>query len=175
MNTPKPKQRRKKAVRGLRRNAGKGEWLTRSQIALRAGIDREGVSRYLGMEGAPKPNKKMMFHFKTAVEWIKKNAPRLGTSGEEMRSINLTIKRLDAEEKALDLAVKKGEFVEKKTIAPTVAAFMGQLTADLMSEFEQRLAPKYAGKTAIECQQMNAAAIDWVLKRLKAGASPITQ
>lgn len=165
---PKPKPRGRKRVVSV------GDRLTRTQIALRAKIDRETVSKYLAMDGAPKPDGQMRYSYKAALAWIEKNAPRLASSSDEMRKIKESILRMEAEDMAIDLAVKRGRYVDKVTIEPTIAAFMAQLTDDMRTKFEQELPPKYERMTTVERQQSNAAAIDWVLTRIKSGAAPIT-
>lgn len=168
--TPAAEAKPAKPSRGRRHVVNAGEWLTRSQIALRAGIDRETVSKYLGLAGAPKPDARMRFHYKRAMEWIGKTAPRLSAgNNEEMRALRESLLRMDVEERAIELGVKKGQFIERAKIKPAIDAVMGKLTVDLQDVFERELPGKYKGRTSIECVELNAAAVDRVLKRMREG------
>jgi hypothetical protein len=159
-----------KGIRGRRRVVNVGEWLTRSQIALRSGIDRETVSKYLGMADAPKPDKKMRFHYKQAMEWIGKTAPRVASgNNEEMRTLREALLRMDVEARALELGVTKGQFIERAKIRPGIENVMGRLTVDLQSVLEEETPPKLVGKNVTEIRQIIAAALDRVLKRVKEG------
>lgn len=160
---------------GRRHAARVGDRLTRSQIAERARIDRGTVSKYLAMEGAPRPDKQIRYSYRAAMDWIDRQAPRIASNSEEMRKIKESKLRMEAEDMAIDLAVKRGQYVDKATIEPAIATFMAQLTDDLRTKFEQELPPKYEGRKTIERQQLNAAAIDWVLLRIKTGTEPLTK
>jgi hypothetical protein len=158
---------------GKRRVVNVGDRLSRSQMALRAHMDRGTLAKYLAMEGAPKPDERELFSYTEVMAWIQRNAPTLASS-EELRKLKESILRMEADDKAIDLAVKRGRLVDKMKIVPAVAAFNTQLTDDLRTKFEMELPPKYEGKSRIERQQMNADAIDWVLRRLKAGQHSLT-
>lgn len=164
---------KERAPRGRRRKHQTGDRLNRTQLSERLGFDRKTVSKYLAQDGAPKPDSKMRFSVEEVRKWIEKIAPRIPSNSEEYKNLKLAMLKMDAEEKALDLAERKKELVPKKDIEPTIAAFMSQLTTDLQAKFEHELPPKYEGKTTIEREQLNAAGIDWVLSRLKAGIKPI--
>ena len=59
-------------------------------------------------------------------------------------------------------------------IEPAISGMMQGLTADMRAKLEFELPDKYAGCGAIQCKEMNAAAIDWILRRLKDGAAAVT-
>jgi hypothetical protein len=165
----------KKAVSaGRHRASGVGDWLPMSQIAMRAKIDRETVTKYLRMEGAPKPDEMRRFNYREALAWIEKNAPRAAGNSAELNELKKTQLRIKNEIAEIDLKVKRGQFFDKREIEPAILKFNTQLTQDLQAKFELELPTKYAGKTVAEIQQMNAAAVDWVLNRLKEGQQPIT-
>ncbi len=160
--------------RGKRTFVGIGEWLTKSQIALKGHLDSVTVAKYLDLDGAPKPNEKRQFHFKTVMEWIQANSNRVaGANSVEMRKLKEAVLRIDAEERAFDFGVKRGQYVAMTEIEPAIAAFCSQLTADLRQKFEFELPDKYEGKGAVDRKVMNAEGIDWVLKRLKAGTGAL--
>jgi hypothetical protein len=148
--------------------------MSRSQIALRAGIDRETVTKYLAQPGAPQPNAKNLYEYHITVEWIRSMAPKLNAGSDEMKAIKLAMAKMQREDFEIDLNVKRGLYVEKKAIEPTIAAFMAQLTDDLRNKFEQELPGKYEAKSTVERAKINADAIDFVLTRMKTGAAPIT-
>lgn len=163
-----------KAPRGRKRKAGEGKRLTRSQIALRSGINRETVSQYLARDGAPKPDGDMRYDYDSALAFIKANAPKVGQQSPEMAQMREALLRIQLEKEQIELAVQRGRYVDKTKIVPAIAGFNTQLTDDLRMKFESELPPKYEGKNRVERQQMNADAIDWVLRRLKAGQRPLT-
>lgn len=163
------------SVRGRKVTPASGEWLSRSQLALRGKIDRGTLARYLAMKGAPRPNDKMRFPFTRVMEFVRRVAPHAGTeAGGESRKLRERLLQIEVEEREHDLAVKRGRTVDKARIDPVLASMFGQLTEDLRSKFERELPMKCPGKTPVEIMQMNAVAIDWVLTRLKNGAEPIT-
>lgn len=163
--------------RGRRHAKHVGDRLTRSQIALRSGIDRETVAKYLAMKGAPEPDQKMRFSYKEALEWIDKSAPRAGAgaNNEETKKLKNALLRAQVAMAEIELANLSGGSVSREKIVPAVAAFCTQLTQDMQLKFENELPPRYSGRTTIECQEMNAAAVDWVLRRLKEGAQPLVK
>lgn len=149
-----------------------GDRLNRLQIAKRSGLDRATVTKYLAAEGAPPPDERMCWSFKAAMEWFAQVAPIAG-GGSEMKKLREAKLRVEAEEAAFDFGIKRGRYIEREEIGPAIAAFNAQLTADLRAKFEFELPAKYDGKKTVERQALNAAAIDWILKRLKHGQEAI--
>lgn len=162
-----------KTPSGRHRASGVGDWLPLSQIALRAKIDRETVTKYMRMEGAPAPDDARRYNYRAALAWIEKHAPRVAGNSTELNELRKTQLRIKNEIAEIDLKVKRGQFFDKREIEPAILKFNTQLTADLQAKFEQELPTKYAGKSVAEIQQLNAAAVDWVLTRLKDGQKPI--
>lgn len=175
MATTKRKPARAKRAARQPAAAGKGERLARTEIALRAGIDRETVTKYLRMPGAPAADHGGRYSYRDALAWIEKKAPRAMGGGENLGKLREQGLKLKNELASLDLAIRRSEFVEKRRIQPAVLAFCKQLTDDLRAKFEYELPGKYDGRSVAEKRQLNAEAIDWVLTRLKAGAAPIAE
>lgn len=168
------KRKAKNAPKRPGRRAVKvGDWLTRTQIAFRAKVDRATVTKYLDLPGAPEPDDRGRFSYRQTIGWMERNATTSAGS-PKMREHREAIARIEAETKAFDLGVKRGEFVERTKIAPAIAAFMAALTADLQAKFERELPAKYEGKTLAERAALNASGVDFVLRRLKNGARPLT-
>lgn len=162
-----------KHSRGRRRVVSAGDRLSRSQIALRSNIDRETVTKYLALKGAPKPDDKMRFDYQEALAWIDKNAPRAGAGGDEQKKLRTELLRVQLELAQIQLATEKGESMRKADFGPTISAFMSDLTKNLVDIFEKELPSKLHGLSTVEIAALNAAGIDRVLKRLKAGAAPL--
>ncbi len=160
---------------GRRRVVNAGEWLTRSQIAIRAVIDREIVSKYLGMEGAPKPDNKMRFNYKQAMEWIGDHAPRAGAGGNEIRKIKEASARIQLERDQLELDELRGRLVDKKEIAPQIGAACAAFVAGLQRIHEGELPPKIAGKSVIEIRELIAAGNDRLIRELNDMLAPLTK
>lgn len=168
-------QKRPARAKG-KRTAGKepsGDRANRSQIAARLGIDRRMVLRYLAMEEAPQPDAKKRYDFAAARKWIFEQSARKSQNAEEMKAIADSMKRMEHEDMALDLAEKRGRLVDRKKIEPAIASFCSQLTEDLRNKFEFELPPKYEGLDRAGRAKLNADAIDWILLRLKNGAAQI--
>lgn len=159
---------------GRRRVVGVGQWLNRTQIAYRARMNRDTVTKYLAMDGAPKPNAQQCYNYAAVMAFIEKHAPRLSPGNDEGKTIRQAILKMEMEDREIDLKVKRGLYVPKDEIEPVIIGFMKQLTADLRLKFEDELPPKYEGKTTAERQKMNADAIDYVLARVRDGAQPLT-
>lgn len=167
----KPEARAKRS-----QTAGKepaGERLNRSHISARLVLDRRTVHRYLSMEGAPQPDAKKRYDFAAARKWIFEQSARKSANAEEMKALADSMKRMEHEDMALDLAEKRGRLVDRKKIEPAIAAFCAQLTEDLRNKFEFELPPKYEGLDRAARAKVNADAIDWILERLKSGAAQI--
>ncbi len=141
--------------------------MTRTQIAVQAGLDRQTVTRYLGMEGAPKPDDKQRWSYKEVLPWIQSQAPRLGGKSDEMIKIREARARLDLEEAEHDMKVKRGQYIDKSRIAGVFAVAFGSLTIKLQEVFERELPARLEGRTLIERTELMAAGIDRVLGALK--------
>jgi hypothetical protein len=170
----KKKAKAKEAPRGRARVSGVGSRLTRTQIGTKSGIDRGTLTKYLSMQGAPDPDEAGRFDYGAVLRWVQQNS-KTAHGSAEIRSLKEQLLRTEAEAKAFDLGVKKGAYVEREKIEPTIAAFMASLTADLQAKFELELPAKYEGKTLAERTELNAAAVDFVLKRLRDGAKPLVR
>jgi hypothetical protein len=155
-------------VRGL------GRRLNRTQLAERLRLDRKTVSKYLAMQGAPRPDKRQRYDVAAAKTFIEANAPKIGGS-EELKKIRESMLRMEAEDMALDLEERKGRLVKKSDIEPAIIAFTSALTENLRTKFEFELPPKYEGLDAAARTKLNADGIDWVIRQLKAGTAPLTQ
>ncbi len=153
-----------------------GKRMTRTQISAFMPIDFRTLGRNLALPDAPRPDEHMRWDYEDVRAWCLKvktdgrHAAPTATKGSELREKLL---EAELEAKAFDLGVKRGQFIERTQIKPAVTAFNTQLTDDLRAKFEFELPSKYAGKNLIECQQLNVAAIDYVLRRLKEGQAPV--
>lgn len=145
-----------------------GDRLTRTGVAARLKLDRGTLSGYLNMEGAPKPDAHGLFSVEEVRAWHEANATRT-PNNSAMRELKETIMRMEAEERGIELGIKKGLYIAKSKILPAVSEFNRQLTEDLVNKFEMELPGKYPGKKTVEIAKMNADAIVWVLTRLKHG------
>lgn len=127
------------------------------------------------MKGAPEPDEKMRFSYKAAIEWIDKNAPRAGAGGDEQKKLRTELLRVQLELAQIELATERGESMRKADFAPTISAFMTELTKNMVDIFEKEIPSKCHGLTTVEIAALNAAGIDRVLKRMKSGAAPLME
>lgn len=146
--------------------------ISKSELARRCAVSRQSIAKYLAAAGAPRSDRAGLFDAVAAAFHVGKCLAR-ATPADNVT--NLRERKLALELEALErtAAHERGELVLTSQIAPTIAAFMAQLTDDLRTKFEQELPPKYEGKGTIERQALNAAGVDWVLLKIKAGAAPI--
>lgn len=68
----------------------------------------------------------------------------------------------------------RGEYIHRSEIAGTIWAVRAEEAAMYRQKFEFELPFKYKGRTAVECQQMNADALDEIAKRVREGMLPLT-
>lgn len=171
---PKKSRAKKLRARGRPTIVGRGDRLSRDQIAFRAKISRTTVRKYLGMDGAPQPDGGNLFSMKEVLAFIEKNSTR-GPDSDEMRGLREAKLRVEAEEAAFDFGVKRGKYIELGKIAPTLSAFFKQHLVDAQAIFEHELPVKYSGKSQVECQQLNAEGIDRLFTRAKAWRDTLTE
>ena len=144
-----------------------GRRLNKKMLAEELGISRPTLDEYLNRATAPQPDAMGTFSVEETAAYISRHGVR-AISSEEMKRIRMTLLRIQAKEAELDLAVKQGELVAIRELEPDFALMCNQLVADLRAKFEFELPARYVGKNAVECEQMNADGIDYVLTRLKA-------
>ena len=115
----------------------------------------------------------MRFHFERVMAFVASVAPQAGQNGGDRSKLRDRLLELEVQEAEHDFAVKRGRYIDKARIDPVLAEIFRTLTDDLQQKFERELPMKCAGKTPVEIQAMNAAAIDWALTRLRAGGEPL--
>jgi hypothetical protein len=142
--------------------------VTKSDLVRVLKLSRTTVQKYLLQDGAPKPDPKTGYDVAAVRNYIAEHGSG-NVEGSEVNQLRAQKQRLEIEEMEDARLLRRGELVKKSQIAPAVAAYNAGLTADLRQKFEIELPGKYKGRGMVECQQMNAEAIDWVLKRLKEG------
>lgn len=130
------------------------------------------MTDYLAKEGAPQPDKRGLYDAVPAAYFI---GVCHGRATEPDRLIAMRERKLQLELEGLEraAAVERRELIPRKAIQPGIAAVMTRLTTDLVEVFEKELPPKYHGRGLLECVEINAAAVDRVLKNFKEGAQPL--
>lgn len=142
--------------------------VTKSDLVRELKLSRTTVQKYLTQDGAPQPDPRTGYD----VEKVRAHIAEQGSGsveGSEVAQLRAQKQRLEIEEMEDARLLRRGELVKKSQIAPAVAAYNAGLTADLRQKFEIELPAKYKGRGMVECQQMNAEAVDWILARLKSG------
>lgn len=144
--------------------------LKKKALAAQLGISRVTLDEYLNRKTPPppKPDKAGAYSVDDVAHYIEVNGAK-AVSTEEMRRLREALLRMDVEERAIQIGIRKGEIIERAKVRPGIEAVMGRLTADLQAKFEQELPSKYGGRTGLQCAELNAAAVDWVLRRMKEG------
>lgn len=142
--------------------------LSKVKLAVKLGLSRTTLQKYLAQDGAPKANAAGLFDVAKVRAWIAEHSSA-NVEGSAMRDLRSRKLQLEIEAQEHELRRKRGESIYKAEIAPAIAAFNAELAINLKQKFEIELPQKYRGKNLVECQQINAAAVDFVMERLRAG------
>jgi hypothetical protein len=167
--------RGKKAAKANGAVHGKAWRLRKKPLAAELSISRVTLDEYLNRPTPPppKPDKRGTYSVEEVATYIATNGIK-AVSTEEMRRLRESLLRMDVEERAIELGVKKGQFIERAKIRPAIENVMGRLTVDLQGIMEDELPPKLVGKNVNEIRQIVASALDRVLTRMKDGWSDIS-
>ena len=127
-------------------------------------ISRPTLDAYLTMPGSPVPDESRTYDVEAVAEFISQQAK---TSAVDASAKNYRMEktRMEAENLAFDLQIKRGEFFRKSVAIPVFAAMTADLVANLREKFEAELPPRYVGKSQIENAQMNQVAVDFIIAR----------
>lgn len=148
--------------------------VSKAAIARKVGLSRQTVSKYLNSEGAPEPEldgnyEPMIASYFVGVSHARTmESPAVARMRE--RKMEIELAQLEREE-----ALARRELIPKKSIRPSIAAVMMRLTTSLRSVFERELPTKYQGRKPIECAELNANAIDRVLRTFKEGTDRLAE
>jgi hypothetical protein len=148
--------------------------LRKTELAKELGISRVTLDEYLNRPDAPQADDAGAFSVEDTASYIAVNGVK-AVNSTEMRRLKEARERIRVEREELELAELRGRLVDKATIEPQIAAVCTLLVTTLQQIFEGELPPKYPGKTVVECREMNAAAIDRVMRQLKAAYAPLTR
>lgn len=146
------------------------KWLNKTHLSRLLKVSRGTLDKYLAMPGAPKPNKRSEYKPSLVSVFVQGNAPRAGGESDDLRDLKKRVLLANAQKAEIEVKQATEELIPVAKIRPVVEAYLSELTTNLQAKFEMELPPKYRGKNQIECAQMNAEAVDFVLKRMKAGA-----
>lgn len=153
-----------------------GPRLRKITLAEKLGISRVTLDKYLALESAPQPDGENAYDVEEMVAFLSKNARDVGGTGtgkslNEWRAFKL---ELECAKLQHALEVDRGDYIEKKEAARTIVPIMQELGSLLTQKFEMELPSRCVGKDAVEIAQLNADAIDHVIKRFRAGMKAIT-
>jgi transcriptional regulator with XRE-family HTH domain len=148
--------------------------LNQIEIAERMGIVRQTVAKYLRMPGAPMADADGRFDLQEAGEWILAHQGERESGLDKVRRLKDRKLELELERLELDLQIARREVIPKDEIEPEIAALATELVSLLRQKFEMELPSLYAGRDRIECQQLNGAAVDEVIRRFKEAGGSIS-
>lgn len=148
--------------------------MVKLRLAKHFGITRNTLDAYLDKPGAPRPNQRGMYDVKRVGEFLNANVVSAGRS-EELGTIRQRKMQLETERMQWEFARVRGEFIHKSEIAKTLVPLITEIHQALTQQFEHVLPSKYKGKSQVECQQLNVAALDEVVKRFKEGSLPLVE
>lgn len=156
------------------------ERLNRKQLGERLVLNVMTLRGYLLRGGAPKPDEQGLFDMDQVKEWAIACAATAKAGNAAVRGS--PIERARLEKLRMEIASQRredkrlsGELVPKKQIEPAISSLLTGLVKDMRQKFEQELPHKYRGRGLVEWQQMNAAAVDWIISRVREGAFAITK
>lgn len=151
------------------------EWLKKGALARELGISRPTLDKYLNRVDPPPPrdNGDAEWNVEQVAAYIAsiqaEESAKKGPAYWETEK-----RRLECERIAHDIAVRKGKFISKEEAAQTIAPLMAELGQLLTQKFELELPPRYKGRDAVECAEMNRKANDEIAKRFRQGMKGIT-
>ncbi len=153
-----------------------GPRLRKLTLAEKLGISRPTLDKYLALEGAPQPDGENAYDVEEMVAFLSKNARDVGGTGtgkslNEWRAFKL---ELECQKLQHALEVDRGDYIEKAEAARTIVPIMAELGSLLTQTFEHELPSRCVGKDAIEISQLNAQAIDKIIKRFRTGMKSFT-
>jgi len=149
--------------------------LGKLDLSKKLEISRPTLDKYFAMEGAPKPDEDGRYEVVPTLDFIRsqsdKAAPTAGIAGARERKINLECEKLllVIESEKLNISIAKGEHISKTDASAIITPLMTELGAMLRQKFEIELPSQYTGKTLIEREQLNAAAVDFIINRIRTG------
>lgn len=151
------------------------EWLTRNAIATRMGMALSLVQRHMARPDAPAPRKSDGLY-----AWLKSEAflqkvtkwARGGLS-DGAQAMKDEMVALDLEAKREAAAVRRGELVNKKSMADAITALGRELFAMIKQKYVDELPTKYLGKNEVECRFLNESAFNEISMTFRAGAKRV--
>lgn len=149
-----------------------GDRVSRNQLHELTGYSKDFVYDNLKKPGSPKPDDDGLYDKEEAIAFLKACMAR--QSNEDILRFRAEGLRLDLEERETARKVRLGQLVDRQKIKPQIEQVMEKLTMDLQDVFERELPPKYKGKTVVECAELNAQAVDRVLRAMKSGWGSLT-
>lgn len=154
-----------------------GPRLRKITLAEKLGISRPTLDKYLAYETAPQPDGDGAYDVEEMVSFLAKNARDVGGTGtgknlNEWRAFKL---ELECQKLQHAIEVERGDYIEKKEAARTIVPIMAELGSLLTQKFEMELPSRCVGKDSIEIAQLNAEAIDQIIKRFRTGMKPFTE
>lgn len=150
--------------------------LIKKHLAKALGVSRPTLDAVFRLPGAPRPNQAGTYSVAQVKEWLATNAPRAGGgSGSELATVRQRKLTLETDRMAWEFAKARGEFIQKGEVAKTIIPLWAELHQSLRQKFEFELPSKYKGKSQVECQQLNIAALDEVDRRFREGSLPLVE
>jgi DNA binding protein with HTH domain len=143
-------------------------------IATIMGISLRTLREHLKKAGAPRPNQAGTWPVHEVIRFASLAAAG-GVATGEAATIKTKRAKIALEREEYRFAHERGEYVEKKIIGPTLDRLFAEIVKGMRDSFEFELPSKYKGKSVVECQQMNIAAIDGIISRFKQGSSPLKE
>lgn len=144
------------------------ERLHKFALAKKLGISRPTLDKYLALDKAPQPDANETYDVAEVARHIAEHATKIAEPDEIKK---LRARKLLAECKRIEheYEVSASNYIHHDEIRKTLEPLMAELAALLTSKFENQLPSQYRGRSLAECQQLNAAAIDFIIQRFKTG------
>jgi hypothetical protein len=152
-----------------------GDRLTRSELAKVEKTAGRTVAKYLDPSlypDAPKPDAERRYSRTEYRAHVAKHSPR--ASGEAMLLLKEDILRIEKEERAMKLAVKKGLYITKAEASQTISPLMAELGEMLRSRFVLALPGLAVGRSAADIQTMCEGYLAEVIKKFREGTQGLT-
>lgn len=157
-----------------------GKRLAKFHLARALEIHRDTLAAWLKQPGAPKPDKARRYDLASvrafaALRAVEAKSGNTTVGGTEMGELRKERLRIQTQQAAFEFAQAKGDMMPKAEIAGTLTRLIVEIDGMLRQKFEFELPSKYKGRSQIECQQLNAQALDDIVRRFKTGGAAMQE
>ncbi len=145
--------------------------ISAEELTAITGLTDRHLRRLATQGHFPQPNHGRYLAGKTLVGYIKYQAELLRKKNGKLAKEQLALTKAKRERQQEELAVLRGEYIERAVIGPALRNVSLHQRAVLQRVLEQELAPNLAGLTPIEVLERMKRAVDTICSTFREGVS----